>query len=232
MQAERFETVFYEFQCARLDAEMRERCNAPDGAAWKEAYDRDHRPFDPQRPVRVPTWALAMQVTTDLDLLIVAVRNVLRAQTRLPAALQTKMTGDDVLELMRNIVEHWDEVDGPSAEKLASTHPDVSVDAIEFTNKEVCVGGVPLSRIRAWLARVRQALVDALTSAGIDVPDDMESMVAGDDTLTWPPDRRRYRLWSVPIVDMNDRPTDEMPSEVAALVAERFQQLRARDTAD
>jgi hypothetical protein len=151
-----------------------------------------------------------MQVTTDLDLLIVAVRDVLRAQSRLPAALQTKMRGEDALELLRNIVEHWDEVGGRSADELASAHPDVSIDAIEFTNKEIWVGGVPVSRIRVWLVRVRQALVAALASAGVDVSDDMESMVAGDDALDWPPNRRRYRLWGVPVIDMEDWPTDEM----------------------
>lgn len=234
MQAERLETVCYEFQGALLDAEMRVRCNAPDGnsIAWKEAYDRNYRPYDPQRPVRVPTRALAMQVTTDLDLLIVAVRNVLRAQSRLLGDLQTKLTGEDVLELLRNIAEHWDEVGGRSADKLASAHPNVSPDAFELTNKEIWVGGVPLSRIRAWLVRVHQALVAALTSAGIDVPDDMGSIVAGDDALTWPPDRHRYRFWRVPVIDIADWPTGELPPEVAALAAERFQRLRARDKAD
>jgi hypothetical protein len=238
MQAERFETVFYEFQSALFDARTRARCNASDsrGTAEKDDYDRDYRPFDPQRPIRVPTRVLGMQVQTDLDLLIVALRNVLRAQVRLPTALRTEMTGEHVLELLRNIAEHWDEVGGPSAEKLANSYPDFSADGIAFTNKEIWVGGlddgVPLSRIRAWLVRVRQALVAALTSAGVKVPDDMDSMIAGDDALAWPPDRRRYALWSVPIIDMEDWPTRELPSEVAALMAERFLRLRERDSAD
>lgn len=237
MQAERFESAFYELQSALLDADMRKHCNAADdsGVAWRESYDRDHPTFDPQRPIRVPTWALAMQVQTDLDLLIVAVRNLLRAQDRLPEDLRTEMTGEDVLELLRNIAEHWDEVGGRSAEALARAHPDVIADAIAFTNKEIWIGGmngVPLSRVRAWLVRVRPALVSALAVEGIEVPDDMASMVPGDDDLAWPTDRRRYALWSVPILGMEEWPTKELPRSVAELIAKRFLALRERDWTD
>ena len=239
MQAERFESAFYELQHALSDAQMRKDLNASDedSAAWRAAYDRDHPRFDPERPIRVPTWALAMQAQTDLDLLIVAVRNVLRAQVRLPSTLRTEITGENVLELLRNIAEHWDENGGRSANELARAHPDVSADAIAFTNKEIWVGGVedgiPLSRIRAWLGRVRSALVAALGAEGIEVPDDMASTVAGDDELKWPSDRRRYALWRVPTVDMKEWPTEALPQSAAELIAAaRFQSLRRRDSAD
>ena len=235
MQAARFEAVFYEFRNAMSDAEERARCNSPDDNAveWKEHYDRNYQPYDSQRPVKVPTLALSMQVATELDLLIVAVRNLLRAQARLPERLRTTMTDEDALELLRNVTEHWDEVGGRSAEKLATEHPDVSVDGIMFTNKEIWIGGkVPLSRIRAWLARAHQDFVVALESAGVIAPGDFASLVEGDDSLAWPPDRHRYRYWSLPIVDEKDWPTKEMPAELARLFRERFRRLRERDVAD
>lgn len=238
MQAERFEVAFYELQSALFDAQMRKDLNASDddSAAWRASYDRDHPRFDPRRPIRVPTWALAMQAQTDLDLLIVAVRNVLRAQVRLPGELRTEITGENVLELLRNVAEHWDERGGRSAEELARAHPDVSVDVISFTNKEIWVGGIkdgiPLSRIRAWLGRVRSALVTALEADGTEVPDDMASMVAGDDELQWPSDRRRYALWSVPTVDMKEWPTEAVSRKVTELLAERFRALRGRDATE
>ena len=44
-----------------------------------------------------------MQVATELDLLSVAVRNVIRAQARIPEQHRPEMGGQDVLELMRNV---------------------------------------------------------------------------------------------------------------------------------
>jgi hypothetical protein len=234
MQSERFEQAFYEQQSALADAEMRARLISPEDA-WRVTYDRDYEPYDPQRPIRVPTWALAMELATELDLMIVAVRNVIRAQDRLPAQFRTSMTGEDVLELLRNVVEHWDEEGGPSVETLKVAHPDVELGKIQFTNKEIWVAGVPLSRIRAWLARVQSALREALVTAEIEVPDDMASVVEGDDALPWPEDRRRYRLWAVARVEMEDW-GPPMPDEVAEamgdLLAHRFLNLRRRDHAD
>jgi hypothetical protein len=236
MQTHRFEDAFRDYRSALLDAETRARCNEPEGhmVEWRESYDR-RDPYDPERPICVPTVALAMQYTTELDFLMVAVRNVLRAQERLPADEQTEMTAQRVLKLLRDVAEHWDEVGGRSSDELASKHPDVLIGAIAFTNKEIWVGDVPLSRIRAWLARVRRALITALTSAGVTVPDELESTVPGDDDLRWPEDRRRYRLWQVPIPDKEDwppPPPPEMDEAISFYEAERFKNLRARDHAD
>lgn len=65
-----------------------------------------------------------MQVATELDMLSVAIRNVLRAQARIPEQLRPEMGGQDVLELMRNVSEHWDEEGGRSASALAKDHPE------------------------------------------------------------------------------------------------------------
>ena len=59
-----------------------------------------------------------------------------------------------MLELMRNVSEHWDEEGGRSASALAEDYPNVSVGGIAYANKEIWIGGgdgVPISRILAWL---------------------------------------------------------------------------------
>ena len=176
-----------------------------------------------------------MQVATELDLLGVAVRNVLRAQARIPEQYRPEMGGQDVPELIRNVSEHWDEEDGRSARKLAQDHPAVSVVGITCTDKEIWIGGldgVPISRIRAWLRRVWQSLVMCLTGVGIEVPEDlMESRVEGDDGLPWPAERLYYH-WSIPKMDEENWPRERMPPEVADLLAARFASLRSRDHLD
>jgi hypothetical protein len=92
--------------------------------------------------------------------------------------------------------------------------------------------GVPISRIQAWLWRVWRSLVNCLTSAGIDIPEDlMASLVEGDDELPWPTERLRYH-WSIPKLAEEDWPRERMPPEVADLLAERFASLRSRDHLD
>lgn len=115
MQIRRFEDALSEEAHAVADAEQRhnlninERAEPRTGALLRQGQE----PYDPQRPLRVPSFSLHMQVANELDLLGVAVRNVLRAQERIPEGRRPSMTGQEVLELLRNASEHWDEVGGP-----------------------------------------------------------------------------------------------------------------------
>jgi hypothetical protein len=162
MQLERFADAFVEQINAELDAEHRRRLNddSENNRSWRESYDTNYEPYNPQRPLRAPSWALYMQVSSELDLLIVALRNVLRAQDRVPEQVRTSMGDQDVLELLRNIAEHWDETGGRSERELDERYPTVTPDAVSYTNKEIWLGGpdgVPLSRVKAWLYRVELA---------------------------------------------------------------------------
>ena len=134
------------------------------------------------------------KVSIEFEFFLIAVRNVLRAQERLPADLRPAMTDQRLLHLTRNIAEHWDEVGGWSAEAFASEYPDRTLGQISATNKEVFVSEVPLTRVIAWLARVNRALTQAIENAGDALPTDDASMVSGGDDLPWPPERRRERL--------------------------------------
>ena len=126
MQLARFEEAFSEQVHADLDAEHRRRLNedSDNSRAWRESTDANYEPFDPRRPLRVPSWALYLQVSAELDLLIVAVRNVLRAQDRLPEQARTSMGDQYVVELLRNVAEHWDEVGGRSRAGIGRGVPD------------------------------------------------------------------------------------------------------------
>jgi hypothetical protein len=237
MQVARFEEAFFEEVRALTDVDLRFRLNNGSdlSRSWRESMDRDHAPYAPERPLRVPSWGLHMQVGTELDLLGVALRNVLRAQARIPAGRRPEMGGQNVMELLRNVSEHWDEVGGRSAKVLADKHPEVGLGELAYTNKEIWVGGldgVPISRIQAWLGRVWNSLVTCLIEAGIDVPEDlMGSRVEGDDDLSWPAERLRYH-WSISKVDEASWPRERMPPEIAELLAARFASLRSRDHLD
>lgn len=230
MQATRLEAVVQDWERAVLDARTRASLNedTENSRAWRENYDVQN-PYDPQRPIRVPTFALSAQVANELDLFFVAVRNVLRAQDRLPADLRPEMTDERLFELVRNIAEHWDEVGGRSADAFANEYPSRVPGQISSTNKEVFVSEVPLSRVVAWLARVKEALKKAIEDAGEHVPTDEASVVEGDDDLPWPSERRRETLWQVRQLDMDEWPTEEITEEIEQLLEERFQRLRERD---
>jgi hypothetical protein len=237
MQVDRFEEAFYEEVSALLDADLRRRLNddSDRSRSWRESMEADYPRYDAQQPLRVPSWALHMEVASELDLLGVAVRNVLRAQARMPEHRRPEMGGQGVLELLRNVSEHWDEVGGRSARRLTVDHPEFSVGGIAYTNKEIWIGGldgVPISRIRAWLRRMWHSLVTCLTEIGIDVPEDlMASRIEGDDGLPWPAERLRYH-WSIPKVHEENWPREQMPPEVAELLAAKFALLRSRDPVD
>lgn len=236
MQLLRFEDAFGEEMHAQADAELRRQLNddSENSRSWRESYDEHHEPFDPHRPIRVPSWSLHMQSANELNLLAVAVRHVLRAQERIPSEHRPQMGGQDALELLRNVFEHWDEAGGRSADRLASAHPDFHLGQVAFTGKETWIGGedgIPLSRITAWLMRVEHSLLTCLADAGVEAPDRRASIVEGDDDLPWPPERLRYH-WSIPQVAEQDWPRTEMPADVAEVLAHMFARRRARDDQD
>jgi hypothetical protein len=236
MQVWRFDEAFGEEMSAEADAHHRRQLNDDSGISesWRRSYDEHHERYDPQRPIRVPSWALQMQSVNELDLLAVAIRNVLRAQERIPERQRPEMGDQDALELIRNVSEHWDEVGGRSADELAVKHPRVDAGQIAFTNKEIWIGGehgVPLSRITAWLLRVQRALLACLANAGIEAPDPRASQIEDDDDLPWPPERLRFH-WSIPRVEEQDWPRRKMPDDVAEALALIFARRRARDHTD
>lgn len=218
MQAQRFEDVLYEFEQG-MEAARTRRLSVEEGQELA-AYGIRAR--------KVPSVSLSMQVANELDLLVVSIRNVLRAVDRLDED-RAQMTGAETLKMLRNAQEHWDE-EGYSARALKDLRPDHPTDIIRFTNKEIWIADVPLSRIRAWLARVNDALRARLADNGIAVPDLDASVVEGDDDL--PGERLRYEYWSLPIVDEEHWPTEELPPGALEALALRFRNLRARDNTD
>lgn len=230
MQADRFEHALREWEAALIDADLRNRFSQEGEFArsWRDSEDLLELG---SQAVRVPTVLLAMQVAAEVDFLLVAVRNVLRAQHRLPETLRTAMTGEDELKALRDFVEHFDEVDGRAAHTLRGM-PHFAPGAVSTTGKDIWIGGdegVPLSRIRAWAIRVWRALAEALTAAGIDPPRELHrSMVDGDEELPWPAIRLRYD-WTIPQVPEEEWPTQQMPDELEDLLAEQFHKIRMRD---
>lgn len=207
MQARRFEDVINEWLEAEYDTKYRHR-NSGDGEVerrWRYETDRDYQPYDPRRPIRVVTAALAMQLAVDLRFLIVACNHVMTALERIPEPARPKMSGQELLYLMRNVSEHWEELGGPSAKKLALANLDHTT--IRFAGGQAWIGdgkdAIPMSRIHDWLERSREALVATLTGAGHDVTEETESNYAGDDELEWPPDRLRYH-WALPHLELED----------------------------
>ena len=59
----------------------------------------------------------------------------------------------------------------------------------------------------------------------------MASRVPGDDDLIWPKERLRYH-WSIPRLPEKEWPREDMPEEIAEVLAEKFARLRQRDSTD
>ena len=79
---------------------------------------------------------------------------------------------------------------------------------------------------------VEAVLIRCLQGAGVEVPSDLTaSRFEGDDALAWPPERLRYH-WSIPTLPESEWPRQELPAEVADLLAQRSADLRARDPKD
>lgn len=237
MQCERLENALSENETALFDARMRSSLNNDSlhTKNWRESYDKNYLPYDPARPLRVPSWSLSMQVSSELDLLMVALRNVMRAKIRFPDALNVKMGDEKAIPLLRNILEHWDEVGGWSSDKLKDKHPNISVGELAFNGKEIWIGGfdgIPISRIRAWLRRVNQALVEALAAVGVKTPSDLfASRLENDDALEWPIERLHYH-WSIPQLSEEDWPREQMTPEIQGIMREKFLLKRKKDHTD
>jgi hypothetical protein len=235
MQSHRLTDVAEHFEGALADARLRTGLDADTDHArrWRESYDI-YQPYDPQRPIRVPTFALHTQVTIEFEFFVIAVRNVMRALDRLPEKRRPTMTDQRLFHLTRNITEHFDNIGGWSEVAFANEYPDRGLGQISVTSKETYVSDVPISRVQVWLARANDALTEAIKDTDPDAlpPSDEASMVLGDDDVAFPPERRRERLWQVPQIEMDDWPTQDIPDAIAELVQQKFQLRRLRDGVD
>lgn len=217
MEAQRFEDVVREWDSAMLDAAIRRQIEQGAEEQW-----RGHA------AEKVPSLALNWQMQSELDLLVVSLRNVMRATQRLDME-NAGMTGQKIIAALRNAQEHFDSK-GWAARKLEAERPDHPTDLVVKMGGEFYIAGIPLSRIRAWLARVDSLLRTKLSGLGHNLPDDHASLVEGDDDL--PGERLRYTYWQVPRVDDADWPRKEAPPEALELARAMFQRLRRRDDAD
>lgn len=231
MQVARFETAFWENLHAEADAELRARLNGGTqlDQLWRESMDRDYKPYSPERPIRAPTLGLRMQVGIELRLFMVAIRHVLVAQERLPDGARHQLNDEEVLRLMRNTSEHWDQVGGPSVSRLNEIRPDYM--ATWHTNKEIWIGGEggpALSHIHDWLIETRAAFTEAFAGVGETVAD-LDASFEGDDDLPWPVERLRYH-WSIPAIELEDWPAGRLPAGKSRLSPDELLAL-ARPTA-
>lgn len=196
-------------QCVRLDhaLDFWQRGNESAGTRFQFAVETElnlafradigTRPFE-RRPVYVPTFELQMQVANELDLL--AVRNLMRAQDRLPKKDRPTLIGQRELLLLRNVTEHPG--GGGSARELADRFPQFEAGLLSSNRRQVWIGGkdagVPLSDIWTWMEQIQAAIVRMLEAAGETVPRLDESMIEGDEGRSWPAERVAYS-WDLPI---------------------------------
>jgi hypothetical protein len=68
MQTTRLTDVVHAWDAALADARLRAHLNEDidHARSWRESYDA-HQPYDPQRPIRVPTLAVNVQLSIEFE---------------------------------------------------------------------------------------------------------------------------------------------------------------------
>ena len=165
MQAERFDIALQQLERAERDAADRASLSVQTELNLAYRASRDSEPFS-RRPVRIPTWALDWMMRNELDLLVVAVRDLFRAIDGLPKDKRPRLIQQHQLTLLRNLTEHWEEEDGPSTTKLRAQYPEFRPGWITHNMREVWVGGkdggVLLSDIWTWAGQMQDAIEEQL----------------------------------------------------------------------
>lgn len=78
--------------------------------------------------------------------------------------------GGAPVKLLRNLEEHWDEVDGPALRALRRIDPDATAGQVWFGGDQVMIGGATVDDLSTWLHEVVGALYDAAERAGQPLP--------------------------------------------------------------
>lgn len=85
--------------------------------------------------------------------------------------------GATPIRLLRNLEEHWDEVDGSALRALRQLDPDTVPGRVWFGGDRVAVGDATIDDLRAWLGAVEDAIRDAAESSGQWLPSDDDDEV-------------------------------------------------------
>lgn len=93
----------------------------------------------------------------------------------LPSDHLPSVRDENVLRLLRDVDEHWEQVDeGRSLTELRATMPDIAAGMIVSNNKHVWLGNVSLDELRDWIQDVDRTVRARAEAAGSPLlkPDD------------------------------------------------------------
>lgn len=101
----------------------------------------------------------AMQNTTYM--LVVVLAQIEKTRHLLPMDDIPVYPDPRDVRVWRNVIEHWEDDDGPSLSRLLREEPDFDSSTLRFGGSDTSIGHLSTSQVRDWLDRVLIAIEQA-----------------------------------------------------------------------
>lgn len=114
------------------------------------------------------------KLAADKHFFLVAIAQVVKCASRLQGDALPDFKNDDLLRLLRNVDEHWEDPNGPSAAALRRDYPDITPGHVYYNTKDIWLGTVSLMSILEWVSKFDYAVRLAAAESGSPIEDEPE----------------------------------------------------------
>ncbi|MEB8342568.1 hypothetical protein [Streptomyces endophyticus] len=164
LQADRLREAVGDLNAAQAEQffiNRREAGTLPDG--WKAHTEREVGDG--------MSWRVTWTAAADTYFFLSAAAQLRKCALELPSEGLPDVPDEEMIRLLRNFHEHWEDPTGPSATRLLQQVPDAEPGRVMYTKNDVWFEGVSLEGIENWAFAVQRVLRDNAAAAGEDLPD-------------------------------------------------------------
>lgn len=145
---------------------------------WQQTID------DMERPGIHGDWRAA---SAEYHFALLALAHVARAVEALDDRAVPQFRDSNLLRLLRNFNEHWEDPDGSSASRLRVERPGFETEPIQFTKKWLVFHEISDAELLEWLRAVEKSARKLLTSAHLPHPVWSDPLLPTSRDSSWTP---------------------------------------------
>jgi hypothetical protein len=162
------------WQIDRLDEAADRYREAESAGLFREAFDTRGRPEE-WRPTyeesrATITVAEYWEMGAERYFLLHALAQVRKCIIALPDDGLPAVRDMKVLRLLRDIDEHWEQLDGRSLREMREAKPNVQPGMVWLNNKHIWIGDLDTGELASWLASVDRVVRERAAADGSPLP--------------------------------------------------------------
>lgn len=161
-------------QIGRLEDAVDAFLTAQADGSFRALFEERGEPLDWRPTYEEATATLTLaeywQMGAERYFLLHTLAQVRKCAIALPDDHLPTVRGMKVLRLLRDIDEHWEQLDGRSLQEMHRSDPNAAPGAMWFNNKHIWIGDVSTVELARWLVSIDETVRERSAKLGAPIP--------------------------------------------------------------